>query len=673
MVPPDLASPLAPATPWRAMHLRILPLMFVSTLIACGDDTPASQNPADTTDTADTSVPDTGEDTKQTFDSAPDTTEPDVAPRPNSFAYAADMVGSDGTSCLTSCAIKRQTGQGLELAIVYKDADGRPIVDRAVYWDTGTAPSDLASLGAMSTFTDAQGRAQVSLRSGGLTGSLTVTAQVLSDDTVTPRTFTVTYEPPPHPDLVVSFEYLGQRPVAEFSLRLFKQTNGQPSCATVHPDAAPAVAELTVGPAPVGQQIRVQTLPGLAQVPEGQDQRWVVQMVGPHSSDGQASPLAVGCVDNIQATRGTTAQALVYILDLPPHFRGNFQTITRVDSLSGGEGTVIGDTLITLTQVFTQPGTLLVTWACGNNPSGVLGTVCYWVTNSSGQPNFVGSIIVDAANSALLALMSDALGDTTQTAAQIISEMLRDLRLVNTTTFANEPATPRQGFDGAFFAAGDAREEWTHVRFRWKFDPRCKDVPNPADCGWDQIPLEEVYGLRPTAQLEAGVDANLSLHVTPHAVPALTYGPLVNHLVERRILPLVFAGGGTEPVDSWDDFVATLFGDRQCLDYDDCCEWFATKLEDTTAGFIVGYDGLVLACEAAIPIVANVVRNQLTRLDGALHLGTFEGSPCASRDTNNDRWVDGYGTQSALCDWDLWFPTSGQRFEPDNDWLSVRQ
>jgi hypothetical protein len=658
----------------RLTARALLALMPLFVAAGCGDDDPKSQPTPDTSDAVDTFVPDTDEDTKPLPDTMPDTVEPDVAPRPNSFAYANDMVGSNGSACTTSCAMKRQTGQGLDLAIVYKDADGRPIVDRAVYWDTGNAPTDLASLGAFSTFTDEQGRAQVSLRSGGLTGSLTVTAQVMGDDTVTPRTFTVTYEAPPHPDLVVSFEYLGQRPVAEFTLRLFEQEAGQ-SCATIHPDAAPAIADLTVGPAPVGQQIRVQTLPNLATDPDGQ-QTWIVQVLGPHSADGQSpplAPLAVGCVDNIVATRGTSAQAMVYILDLPPHFRGSFQSVTRIDSLSGGEGTVIGDTLITLTQVFTQPGTLLVTWACGGNPTGVLGTVCYWITNSSGQPNFVGSIIVDAANAALLALLSDALGETTQNAAQIISEMLRDLRLVNTTTFANEPATPRQGFDGAYFAAGDAREEWTHVRFRWKFDPRCKDSPNPADCGWDQVPLEQVYGLRPTAQLEAGVDAELSLHVTPHAVPQLTYGPLVNFLVEKRIMPLVFAGGGTEPVDSWDDFVATLFGDRICLDYDDCCEYFASKLEDSTAGMIVGYDGLVLACEAAIPIVAGVIRNQLTRLDGALHLGTFSDQPCASRDSNNDRWIDGYGTQSNLCLWDLWFPASGQRFEPDNDWLSVRQ
>jgi hypothetical protein len=72
-------------------------------------------------------------------------------------------------------------------------------------------------------------------------------------------------------------------------------------------------------------------------------------------------------------------------------------------------------------------------------------------------------------------------------------------------------------------------------------------------------------------------------------------------------------------------------------------------------------------------LVAGIVRNQLIRLDGALHLGTFADAPCLSRDADSNRWVDGFGTPSTLCDWDLWFPTSGQRFEPDNDWLSVRR
>lgn len=641
----------------------------------CGDD--GAGTPSDDADVADSSFvpPDTyvDPDTKV----VPDTLEPEEdtsPPKANTLGYATTMVGSDGLLCASSCALRRVAGEDLDLAIVYKDGDGRPLADRQIFWNPGEVPTDLLSLAQLSSYTDQNGVAKVRARSGGLAGSAVVTARASGDETAGTREFVITFDTPPQPDLAASFEYLGNSPLADFELRLYKQVNGVPSCAAVYPDAGyPKAPDLVVGPLERGRQARVQTLPGLAT--EG-TQRWVVQFVGPYLGQGGTGgtvPLASGCVDNVEAKLGQTATALVYVLDLPKNFRGTYQTLTRLDVLSGGEGTAIGNILITLSDLFTHPGRLLVVWACGNNPSGVLGTVCYWITNSSGEPNFVGGVIVSAADAALLALLQAAIGENAQTASQLISEILRDLRLVSKTTFANEPATPRQGFDGAFFAAQDASEEWTHVRFRWKFDPSCKQSPDPNDCGWTQIPLEEIYGLRPTARLDAGIDPSLRLHILPHDVPKLTYGPLINAIIEKRLLGLLFEGGGDTPIRSWDDFVATLFGDRQCLDYDDCCEYFADKLEDTTAGNFVSWDNRVLACELAIPIISNVIRNQFKNLDGTLNLGTFGSAPCQAQDANSDRWIDGYGSTSAPCDWDLFFPVGQSRFTPDNDWRATRQ
>lgn len=644
--------------------------VLVLTFLACGDDGgKKGVAPETTPDVVDTFVPDTAP--------APDTTPPDeefVQPGPNALLYDPSMIGSDGRACTASCAMRRVAGEDVELAVAYRTEKGQPLADIQIGWDTGEAPADLARLTALSSYTDALGVAKITVRSGGLPGSATIKAKVAGDASVPELAFVITYEAPPQPDLAASFEYLGQGAFVGFELRLFKQVGGVPSCAAVHPDAGGAPApDLVMGPLERGQQARVQTLPGLA---TERTQKWVVQFIGPHIGEGTTEgrvPLAVGCVEGVTATYGQTATALVYVLDLPKHFRGVYQTVTRVDSLSGGEGTAIGDVLVMLTELFTRPGRLLVVWACQGNPSGVLGTVCGWVTNGAGEPNLLGSIITDAADGALLALFEAAVGPDIQDATEIISEMLRDLRLVATTTFANEPSASRAGFDGAFFSPGDAHEEWTHVRFRWKLDPHCKNSPNPNDCGWTSLPLELVYGTRPTATLEAGVDMDLSLHVVPHPVPLLTYGPLINAIIEWRILPLVFASGGDEPIDSWDDFVATLFGDRQCLDYDDCCEYFSARLDESILASVVGPETRVLACEAAIPLVAGLIRSQIQRLDGALHLGTFADRPCPAVDGEQDRWVDAYGAQATPCAWDLWFPVSGADFRPDNDWRSIAQ
>jgi|GEM_PF-1503323 len=645
---------------------------FVVLASACGDDggsKPQNLLPDVTAEVVDTTTPVT---------SGPvDTETPEqefIQPGPNALTYDPSMAGSNGLVCTTGCALRRIAGDDLELAVVYKTATGQPLQDVQIAWNAGDAPTDLARLNALSSFTDDNGVARVAVRSGGLVGSATISAKVSGDSSIAALSFVISYDAPAQPDLAASFEYLGHEPFTTFQLRLFKQTNGSPSCAGVHPDADSNLQPaLTLGPLNQGQQARVATLPGLA---AERSQSWVVQFSGPHIADGTTEgrvPLAVGCVDGVIASAGQTATALVYVLDLPKNFRGVYQIVTRLDTLSGGEGTAIGGILITLSELFTHPGRLLVVWACGGDPSGTLGTVCGWVTNSSGEPNFLGGIITDAADAALLALFEEAVGPEIQDASELISEMLRDLRLVATTTLANEPSTSKPGFTGALFAPGDMHEEWTHVRFRWKFDPTCKNSPNPDDCGWTSIPLELVYGSRPTSDPEAGIDSNLALHVSPHAVPKLTYGPLINAIIEMRVLPLVFASGGDEPVDSWDDFVATLFGDRACLDYDDCCEYFADRLEGTAIAEFVSLETRALACEVAIPLVAGVIRNKLKNLDGALNLGTFPDQPCVAVDGDGDRWVDAYGAQGTPCRWDLYFPISGSQFRPDNDWRAVGQ
>ncbi|MCC6624366.1 MAG: Ig-like domain-containing protein [Deltaproteobacteria bacterium] len=642
----------------RLIRSSILPVVVVLAA-ACGDD----EKPKNTTDAADTGGPDT----EAPVDTwvAPDTEPPDVAPAANVLGYAPSMIGSNGVVCTTSCAMRQEAGANLELAVVYRDAQGTPLVDRNVSFDAGDAPEDVARLSALSGLTDANGVARVTLRTYGLPGSVTVTARVASDPDAGAREFVVTLEVAPAPDLAASFEYLGNTPAADFKLKLFEKQAGGPSCASIYPDSRDGnrAPDLTQGPYLLGQQARVATLPGLA---AAGTQTWLVQFVAP--ADG--APVASGCVE-VVAQRGTTATAYVYVLDLPRRFQGDFGAVTRLDIVGGAEGTGAGTFLSTLTELFTRPGRLIVTSAC-RDADGILGDVCWWITNSEGEPNFLGEVVTGAADAALLALFEAAVGENTQDATQLISEMLRDLRLLSIMRFAEEPATPEQGFEGAYFGAGKANEEWTHVRFRWKLDPSCKNSPNPQDCGWASIPLELIYGQRPTAALAAGVDMALALHVEVHPVPLLTYGPLINAITERYFLPLLFEGGGDEPVDSWDDFVAVLFGDRLCLQYDDCCEYFADRIYDSVPTYI--YELAPQACEIAIPLVAAGIRAAMAQLAAPMHVGTSATTGgCMSQDATLDRWSDGYGTVTAPCEWELYFPTQSGTFYPDNDWRAVRQ
>lgn len=648
-------------------------LLFASALAlglvaaACGDDDgvdgvtpPMDVVGADTVAPVDDTVAPV-DDTEQPF--SPDT----APPAPNTLAFAPSMFGADGLACTTHCTLELVAGEERELAIIYRDANGVPRVDAAIRWAID-APAELARLNALTSYTEADGVARVTLRTFDLPGSVTVTASASGDDGAGELDFVAFLELPPAPVLLASHEYVGAQGFSSFTLRLFRQNaGGQPSCGAVHPDAGgvPPTPDVELGPFGAGQQAQVMDLPGLDAAGE---QAWTVQFVGP-ASDGAIR--AVGCEGGVVVRSDATATALVYVLDLAPRFRGEYRSETRLDLVTGASGP-IGTAVNALVDLFTQPGALVLRWAC-QNASGNLGTVCGYLVNSSGAPTLLGGVIVDAANVAFLQLISSALGDNVTITGQTVSEVLRDLRLLSDLVLGAEPAASKPGFDGALFAPGLATESWTYARFRWKHDASCKNAPDPLLCGWGDIPLETVYGFRPGGALEAGVDMDFDLHITRHRVDGLSYGPLVNAIVERYLLPLMFGDGsnGLPPVDSWDKLVATLFGDPYCLYYDDCCEYFAYRLEDDVPIWVSPF--LPAACEAAIPLAANVVRNQLLNLDGEMHVGTPIGEGCRSYDGDADRWVDAWGTAANRCAWDLYFPTGSGDFSPDTDWRAVRQ
>ena len=652
-------------------------LALVLALVACGDDG-GSQVETDTVVPQDTTPPD---DTTPTDTAVADTALPPADTTPvgsNHLGYGPGLTSADGQPCATYCTWNLIAGDERELAVRYLDAAGQPKVDAQIKWSIDV-PDTLARLSALSTYTGADGVAKVQLRSFDAGGTATVTAKVSSDPDAGEVTFVAVYGIPAKPVLLVSHEYVGNAGIASFSLRLFRAEGGASSCGSVHPDAGgqQPQPDLVTGPYGFGQQAQLFELPGLEADGE---QVWTVQFVGPADA---ATVRAVGCADAVRVKAGETAAKLVYVLDLPPRFRGDYRAETRADLVSGTSGT-LGSIIGGITELFTEPGALMLKWACAN-ASGTLGTVCGYLVTGSGNPTVIGGIVVDAANAGFQALTAATLGNNVQVSGQTISEVLKDLRFLSNLTLDTEPSVPSSGFDGAMFPSGAAAEVWTHVRLHWKFSPDCKNTGDLQNCGWKNIPLEEIYGFRPSAPLSAGVDYGLALHIANHEVSGMTYGPLINALLERELLPLIF-GDGTAllpanfgygnnehlpPIDSWEDLISTVLGDQYCLYFNDCCDYFAARLEDQVPAWVAFF--LPEACEAAIPAAANLIRNQLASLDGSMHVGTPDAQGCASYDGNSDRWVDSWGSPSVPCPWDLWFPYNSSTFSPDSDWRAVVQ
>jgi hypothetical protein len=591
---------------------------------------------------------------------------PDVPAAAARLTYAAGQVDAAGNPCTTSCFLRATAGGRLTVAVRYVDGEGRPLAERGIFFDPGDAPAGFLALGAFSVFTDADGVASVEVRSQGLAGSATITASVdgSAGAGVAPLTFALTFDVAPQPDLIVSFQHFGSAAIQGFTVRgWLLGPDSAPACAAVYPDAPPARApDLTVGPFQAGAPAVIDALPGLATV---NTQRWTFQVLG----NGPIGPVASGCADAVTAIEGSTATVAIPVLDLPLNFRGTQQVQTRVDALSGGTDTTVGALLATLADLFTAPGGLIIRWACGGDPDGTLGTVCGFLVNDDGELSITGAVIAGYADGALLGLLSDAIGSNNQQAARIVSELLRDLRFLSELELASEPAEPLAGFDGARFGTDAVLETWVSVRFRWKFDPACKNTPDPEDCGWTTIPMEDIYGFRPTARPGVGVDFDQDLHVDRHAVPDLTFGPLISAIVELRLLALMFQAENLRDVGSWEDLIGVLLGDRACLDNGDCCDLFAERIYDDVPYWV--YLLTPAACEAAIPIVANVIRDRFAALDGALNLGTPADAACPAHDGDGDRWVDGYGTSFRACLWDLDFATDSGPYTMTNSWRST--
>ncbi|MFT7579439.1 MAG: hypothetical protein ACI9MR_001103 [Myxococcota bacterium] len=634
---------------------------------ACGDDGNGSQGlvPTDTSDTTDTTPEDTADTTPPADTEPPADTTPPAA---NALSFGPSMIGPTGSVCAadTACILNVDAGVTLDLAVVYTDGQGLPLADRSVKFAT-EAPAGQARLTALSVSTNDQGVAAVQLKTFGA-GTVDVTAKVSSDPDAGELTITAVLAVPPNPVLLTSLEYVGQAGIAEFGLRLFKQSNGEPSCGSLHPDAGgtPPAPDLVQGPYTFGQQAIFYDLPGLA---DDGNQMWAIQYVGP----AQGLELAVGCADNVAVSPQSTATELIYILDLPPNFRGDYQVVSPTNMLAGTEGTTAGRVMSGMVDLFTEPGRVVLQWACPN-ASGTLGTLCGYIVNDNGDLTVAGGVVADLANVAFQGLIASVLGENVANSGIIISEILEELRFLSVMSMMGEPSSPKAGFDGAYFAPGMTAETWTHVRFRWKFDPACKNLQDPSECGWTSIPLEDIYGHRPMVAPPIGVDPSYALHVENHTVSTFTLGPLLNAILEWRILPLLMGDGTTgnthDAIDSWDDAVSVLFGDRECLYYDDCCSIFADKVQEnvgTVAAFLAP-----AACQALIPLAAQVIRNRMLDLGGPLHIGTPAGQGCPSIDGDLDRWVDAYGSAAGLCDWDMTFQTTGGDFTPMSNWRATQ-
>lgn len=571
-------------------------------------------------------------------------------------------VPGPGMACNPACLAAVAQGAIVTFTVKYARPDGTsngaPIADALVSFTSSHAGMKLS---AGSVPTGPEGKATVSVTVGTDADTpASITASVADDPDAGAVSLRLEPQVAKKPALVVTPKYQGKANVTAFTVRAYLEEGGKPLCSDLHPDAlGPKAAPVaSAGPAALGQTATIATLP----VPEGGTARFVVQIVAP--PDGKA-PLAHGCKAGVEIVKGQTTEVTVTAADLPWQYEGDYLLETTMDLHSGLSGTA-GDGVKLLIDLFAEPGQTAVLAAC-KNASGVLSTVCPFLV-SGGQLTSTGIAVASAADSAFYALVGATLGSGTIDVGKTISGLLSNLRFQSTLSLSSEPGA----VDGtlAKFAPGTANEKWDTLRFPWKFGQSC--APDDDTCGFQVVKLGDVFGASLEATLDAGVDAEDRLAIAQHPVSGFRYGTLLDFLIEKRVLPLLFNDPVEQlpTIDSFEKIIATLFGDKYCLKYNDCCAYFESKIQNSVPAYVL----LVAepACELAIPAAASWIRGKLTELTGELVIGTAAPG-CPARLVDDDRKVDAFGKKTEPCAWDASFDFSGEPFLPKATFVGERK
>lgn len=635
-------------------------------LAACGDDETSSPTASVAATTDATSASDTppAADVAPTDTPTPDTgplATPDVPgpPSPNVLSFKQET-GDDGGPCLSICNRRLPTGGAIDLAVAYRDASGAALDGWLVAFTVvGEAPGTTPS--ALSTYTTPDGSAGITLSANvDATGTAQIEVTVPDDPAAGKLTFLVDVFAQERPPLKVGLSHAGEAQASPFEIRLYRtDDDGAPSCAALHPDVpvTPLPADAIFPSLAPNKDATFESLPGLL---PGDTQTWTIVAIGP----GGGFPLAYGCIEGVAVEYGKTASVVVEAVDLPIAFGERYDLSSRFDLVTGLDGT-LGSALETIFGLFTEPGRVAIEAAC-TNASGTLGQVCGFLTDSQGNLSATGLIVATAADEAFFYLTKESLGVDVEFTGQQLRALLQNTRVRSELTVSAQAAAA----NGEGGSPGFSSEIWKEFVFFWTYGIDCP--PGGGPCGQVVLPLEQVYGLEPSASFQATVDSDLALTIPVHEVPDFKFGPLVNTLIERAVLPRLFGDGdsGLPAIDSYEDLVATLLGDKYCLAYDDCCEYFATKLEGEIPDILL--PAVPTACELAIVEASDWLRALLLDISSPLTIGTPDGTPCGGDDLVGQRVVTHLGTINEPCVWDASF-VFGQDtpFHPDNDWYGA--
>lgn len=598
--------------------------------------------------------------------------------------------GDDNQPCkgTSNCQINLSYSSTRDLKVQYLE-DGSGVASKSITYKIEEDPNGLGALDSGMSYTDSSGIASQILHSAkAMVGTFNVKVCVMNDDAVPCLTFNVSVSPKGIIPLTVGFkfnQYNGpyKQQLAFAKFYVFKQdTNGVPKCGTdiKNMDNLPQ-ATINSSQINITQTAQFQELPNLEQ--DGQQMYTVVGAA--LTNDGKTK--AWGCNDKDgKVIWGQGTSVMLDLNDLHPKLIGSYDVKSYFDLVSGLPPKV-ANVVNTITGFFQDPSGEIMLLICQlGGQNGTMSDFCGYLFNDSGDPQLddktaVGTAVSKVLNALLVGMLEKYCPDKQHpetcknvfTVGKDVSNMLKQFRLDMKLTVNAEPD------DSGAMPANSMSEDWHTVYFRWTFGQDCD--PFDESCGQQHFDLSAVTGVNAITATYAGTmhwaakpGDNDAMEIPMHPLN-IKYGALVNFAIEKLVLPAMFGNGsdGLPAVNSWEALIGSLFGGKECLQNNNCCETFAKdKLSDQSS---IIQDLAKDACDAFLQVAPDYLRNMLTGLDG--DTGNFQigtAVPVSIFDKNADMKFDTIGEKpDDPGEWNAKLMVGGASYSPQATFFGSRE
>ena len=424
----------------------------------------------------------------------------------------------------------------------------------------------------------------------------------------------------------------------------FAQSEGAPACADLAPPASIPPAEVASAPAPLGESVAFETLPG---VEEGVTIGYTVVVLG---MDATGKDVAWGC-DEASVAGGTSKTVVIALVDLPApllNIAGSYDAHNHFgysDWLAGAPEAWAA--LAAARDLVLDPASVLLRSYCRPG-EGAAQTACesFFVDPSSPGELTTSGMIVHGLLLANLTGFTDA-STTWETMLSTGGDVFGGL-LAATWNAGAEFKLSKLTDDYTF----QGESNWTAVEVAWAPSLDCL-LGTESSCQWKIMSWSSTIGadVLPSSWV-ATLAPDGALSVDPFTL-SLKPGALLLTVLEKVVLPLL-AGNGTDgypAIDSLAKLASVLHGgSKDCLLMGTCCGGFAA---DVIAGGGGGLEETVLeeACQQAIESLEDYVVGGLSAFDATAELTAQTAEPCAVHDGNGDGVADALGSKDTPCQW----------------------